>query len=144
MVDVIVASGPSAVRAAQKATNTIPIVFVLLSDPAVGGYVTSLARPGGNMTGLASQYEELITKQLQLLRRPCPRFLGSRFCISARARLRSSARQKRQRGASLLRRELSRSPKSTSSRASSRRRGASGSAPSTCYPVPSSTLTASV
>ena len=60
-------SAPPAMRAAQKATNTIPIVFVLLSDPAVGGYVTSLARPGGNMTGLASQYEELITKQLQLL-----------------------------------------------------------------------------
>jgi len=72
-VDVIVLSGPSAMRAAQKATNTIPIVFVLLSDPAVGGYVTSLARPGGNMTGLASQYEELITKQLQLLQEALPK-----------------------------------------------------------------------
>src|SRR6266566_578336 len=72
-VDVIVLSGPPAMRAAQKATNTIPIVFVLLSDPAVGGYVTSLARPGGNMTGLASQYEELITKQLQLLHEALPK-----------------------------------------------------------------------
>ena len=72
-VDVIVLSGPPAMRAAQKATNTIPIVFVLLSDPALGGYVTSLARPGGNMTGLASQYEELITKQLQLLQEALPK-----------------------------------------------------------------------
>ena len=72
-VDVIVLSGPPAVRAAQRATYTIPIVFVLLSDPAVGGYVASLARPGGNMTGLASQYEELITKQLQLLQEALPK-----------------------------------------------------------------------
>jgi len=72
-VDVIVLSGPPALRAAQRATSTIPIVFVLLADPVADGYVTSLARPGGNKTGLASQFEELITKQLQLLKEALPR-----------------------------------------------------------------------
>ena len=72
-VDVIVVSGPSAIAAAHKATDTIPIVFVLLVDPVAMGFVRSLARPGGNMTGLASQYEELITKQLQLLKEALPR-----------------------------------------------------------------------
>ena len=66
-VDVIVLSGPPAMRAAQKATNTIPIVFVLLSDPAVGGYVTSLARPGRNITGTSGQAEDAIGKALQLV-----------------------------------------------------------------------------
>ena len=71
-VDVIVLSGPLSIRAAQRATSTIPIVFVLLIDPVTMGFVRSLARPGGNMTGLASQFEELITKQLQLLKEALP------------------------------------------------------------------------
>jgi putative ABC transport system substrate-binding protein len=71
-VDVIVLSGPQSIRAAQRATTTIPIVFVLLIDPVTMGFVRSLARPGGNMTGLASQFEELITKQLQLLKEAVP------------------------------------------------------------------------
>ncbi len=71
-VDVIVVSGPQAIAAAQKATSTIPVVFVYLADPVTRGFVRSLARPGGNMTGLASQFEELITKQLQLLKEAVP------------------------------------------------------------------------
>lgn len=71
-VDVIVLSGPQSMRAAQRATSTIPVVFVLLVDPVAMGFVRSLARPGGNMTGLASQFEELITKQLQLLKEALP------------------------------------------------------------------------
>jgi len=71
-VDVIVLSGIAAIRAARGATSTIPIVFVMLADPIVAGFVPSLARPGGNMTGLASQFEELITKQLQLLKEAVP------------------------------------------------------------------------
>ena len=71
-VDVIFLSGPAAMSAAQKATRTIPIVFVLLTDPVVMGFVPSLGRPGGNMTGLASQFDELITKQLQLLKEAVP------------------------------------------------------------------------
>jgi putative ABC transport system substrate-binding protein len=71
-VDVIVVSGTPAIRAAQEATRTIPIVFVVLTDPVTMGFMPSLARPGGNMTGVASQFEELITKQLQLLKEGVP------------------------------------------------------------------------
>ena len=71
-VDVIVLSGPQALRAARESTRTIPVVFVYLADPVAAGFVTSLARPGGNLTGLASQFEELITKQLQLLKETVP------------------------------------------------------------------------
>ena len=71
-VDVIVLSGTPAIAAAQRATSTIPVVFVLLVDPVAMGFVQTLARPGGNMTGLASQFDELITKQLQLLKEAVP------------------------------------------------------------------------
>src|SRR5947207_4487491 len=71
-VDVIVVSGTPAIRAAHTATSTIPIVFVVLTDPVTMGFVPSLARPGGNMTGVASQFEELITKRLQLLKECVP------------------------------------------------------------------------
>jgi putative tryptophan/tyrosine transport system substrate-binding protein len=66
-VDVILATGSPALRAAREASSTIPIVTVLLIDPVDAGYVASHARPGGNVTGLASQYEEIVTKQVQLL-----------------------------------------------------------------------------
>jgi putative ABC transport system substrate-binding protein len=73
-VDVLVVSGVPAVRAARDATATIPIVMAaLLVDPARAGFVKSLARPGGNITGVASQYEEIVTKQVQLLSEAVPR-----------------------------------------------------------------------
>lgn len=62
-VDLIVATGTTSLRAAQQATSTIPIVTVVLVDPVDAGFVASHARPGGNITGLASQYEEIVTKQ---------------------------------------------------------------------------------
>jgi putative ABC transport system substrate-binding protein len=71
-VEVILVSGPAAIRAAQSAARSIPIVFVPLANPVVLGLVPSLARPGGNMTGLASQFEELVTKQMQLLKEAVP------------------------------------------------------------------------
>jgi ABC-type uncharacterized transport system substrate-binding protein len=71
-VDVIVLSGTTAIRAAQKAGASVPVVFIVLTDPANAGLVSSLARPGGNVTGVASQFEELITKQLQLLKEALP------------------------------------------------------------------------
>jgi ABC-type uncharacterized transport system substrate-binding protein len=72
-VDVIVASGSPALLAVQKATSAIPIVSAaILVDPVGVGLVTSLARPGGNITGLASQYEEIVTKQVQLLAEAVP------------------------------------------------------------------------
>lgn len=71
-VDVIMLSGSIGIRAAQAVNSTVPVVFVVLVDPVNMGFVSSLARPGGNMTGLASQFELLITKQLQLLREALP------------------------------------------------------------------------
>ena len=71
--DVIVVSGSPAVRAAQQATKTIPIVIMaLLVDPVRAGFVASFSRPGGNITGVASQYEEIGAKQMQLLTEAIP------------------------------------------------------------------------
>ena len=70
--DVIVTSGPHAIRAAQRATSVIPIVMAIVEDPVEQGFVTSLARPGGNLTGLSFQDSELVTKRLQLLREAIP------------------------------------------------------------------------
>ncbi len=67
-VDVIVASNNPAIQAAQRATKTIPIVMVFAADPVSLGFVASLARPGGNITGLTSQANELQGKRLQLLK----------------------------------------------------------------------------
>jgi putative ABC transport system substrate-binding protein len=67
-VDVIVAAGSQAVRAAQQATKTIPVVMTSSSDPVGTGFVASLARPGGNITGLSLLSPELSTKRLELLK----------------------------------------------------------------------------
>jgi putative tryptophan/tyrosine transport system substrate-binding protein len=66
--DVIVAGGSLAVRAVQQATRTIPIVMTGTSDPVGTGFVASLARPGGNITGLSLLSPELSGKRLELLR----------------------------------------------------------------------------
>ena len=71
-VDVIVVSGTVAIRAARSATSTVPVVFVVLTDPVLTGLVSSLARPGGNLTGVASEFETLLTKQLELLKEAVP------------------------------------------------------------------------
>src|SRR6185503_17083720 len=71
-VDVIVTTGTHPIRVVKETTSTIPVVFVVLVDPVASGLVTSFARPGGNLTGLASQFEDLITKQPQLLKEALP------------------------------------------------------------------------
>ena len=71
-VDVIVARNNDSVRAAQRATKTIPIVMVFATDPVALGFVDSLARPGGNITGLSSQTTELVRKRLQLFKEAAP------------------------------------------------------------------------
>jgi putative ABC transport system substrate-binding protein len=71
-VDVIFAPGTQHVLAAKQATTTIPIVFADVSDPVALGFVNSLARPGGNITGLTNRNPELIGKWLELLRQAVP------------------------------------------------------------------------
>ena len=72
-VDVIVTGGPTATRAAKEATSTIPIVMTQDSDPIGTGFVASLARPGGNITGLSTLAPELGGKRLELLKEIVPR-----------------------------------------------------------------------
>jgi putative ABC transport system substrate-binding protein len=72
-VDVIVAVSPPATEAAKQATSTIPIVFPVSGDPVAEGFVASLARPGGNLTGLATIGPELVGKQLELLKAVAPK-----------------------------------------------------------------------
>ena len=72
-VDVIVTGGADTTRAAKEATSTIPIVMAQDSDPVANGFVASLARPGGNITGLSSLAPELSGKQLELLKEIIPR-----------------------------------------------------------------------
>lgn len=71
-VDAIFASAPPAIRAAKSATATIPIVMGVTADPVNAGFVKSLARPGGNVTGSASPVAEYSPKHLELLRRIKP------------------------------------------------------------------------
>jgi putative ABC transport system substrate-binding protein len=71
-VDVILAVGTEAAIAARQATATISIVFPLTSDPVAIGLATSLARPGGNVTGLSNQASDLPSKRLGLLREVVP------------------------------------------------------------------------
>jgi putative ABC transport system substrate-binding protein len=81
--DLIVTSGTATVVAAKKTTSVIPIVFAVAGDPLGNGLVASLARPGGNVTGLSSQSTDLITKRLELLREVVPGF--RRLAIMANA-----------------------------------------------------------
>jgi putative ABC transport system substrate-binding protein len=75
-VDVIVTSSPTPTRAAKEATVTIPIVFAQDSDPVANGFVASLARPGGNITGLSTLAPELSGKRLELLKEVVPKLSG--------------------------------------------------------------------
>ena len=74
-VDIIVA-GAQGARVAKKATNTIPIVMTYSADPVGTGVVASLARPGGNVTGLSDYHGDLVTKRLELLKEVIPSASG--------------------------------------------------------------------
>ncbi len=71
-VDVLVVGGTVAAPAAKAQTTTVPIVFALAGDPVASGLVTSLARPGGNATGMSNLVPELSAKQLELLKAAAP------------------------------------------------------------------------
>jgi putative tryptophan/tyrosine transport system substrate-binding protein len=89
-VDVIVTSGPSMTRAAKEATATIPIVMAQDTDPVGNGFVASLARPGGNITGLSVISPELSGKQLELLQEIVPKL----FRVAVLANSNEPANQK--------------------------------------------------
>ncbi|MBI4636810.1 MAG: ABC transporter substrate-binding protein [Candidatus Rokubacteria bacterium] len=99
-VDVIVALEPPGARVAQRSTKTIPIVIRSTDDPVEAGFVTSLARPGGNVTGLSSISVELEAKRLELLAELVPgisriavlRNPGGPIAASSSARIERAAR----------------------------------------------------
>lgn len=72
-IDVLVTAPAGSAAAAKKATNRVPIVFMAEPDPVGTGLVESLARPGGNVTGLADAHADLVPKRLELLRQVVPR-----------------------------------------------------------------------
>jgi ABC-type uncharacterized transport system substrate-binding protein len=78
-VDIIVSHGPGTTRVAKQATSTIPIVMAQDTDPIGNGFVASLARPGGNITGLSSLTADLSGKRLALLKEMLPKL--SRLAI---------------------------------------------------------------
>jgi putative ABC transport system substrate-binding protein len=82
-VDVIVPVGSPETAAAKQATSLIPIVFVLVGDPVGSGFVASLPRPGGNITGLSNQATDISGKRLELLRDMIPNL--RRLAIMANA-----------------------------------------------------------
>lgn len=79
--DVILAAGPAPALAAQRATTTVPIVAAPVDDPVRMGLVASMARPGGNITGISSFGGELVARRLQLLKDFVPQ--GRRFAVLA-------------------------------------------------------------
>ena len=90
-VDLIVAAGTPSALAAKKATTTIPIVMPNTADPVGEGLVASLARPGGNVTGLVSLAPELNTKRLEILKDASPQARPSWTSAAVRGRHRSRA-----------------------------------------------------
>ena len=74
-VNAIVTSGATGTRAAKEATTTIPIVMLQDPDPVGNGFVTSLARPGGNITGFSSLIADLSAKRLELLKEILPKLV---------------------------------------------------------------------
>jgi ABC-type uncharacterized transport system substrate-binding protein len=88
-IDIIVTGAPATTRAAKEATVTIPIVMAQDTDPVANGFVASLARPGGNITGLSTLAPELSGKQLELLKETVPRL--SRMAVLGNSTLPGNA-----------------------------------------------------
>jgi putative ABC transport system substrate-binding protein len=90
-VNLLLTPAPPAVLAAKNATRTIPIVFYNVADPVAGGLVDSLARPGGNITGVTTFATVLVGKQLELLKETIPKL--SRVAVLWNPQDESSAQQ---------------------------------------------------
>jgi putative ABC transport system substrate-binding protein len=88
-VDVIVVSGTPAANAVQRATSTIPVVLAVVGDPIASGLVTSLARPGGNITGLSLANTDLPVKWFELARSVSP---GSKIGVLAHPKQQTNQR----------------------------------------------------
>ena len=82
-VDILFATDSASARAAKKSTTTIPVVFTTGGSPIAGGLVASLARPGGNVTGLTTNSPELVGKRLELLKEAVPKALRIAFLMPA-------------------------------------------------------------
>jgi len=82
-VDVLVASGTPSVVPARDATGTVPVVFVAAIDPVAAGVVASLARPGGNVTGVSAIHADATGKRLELLKELLPRATRIAFMVRA-------------------------------------------------------------
>ena len=93
-VDVIVAVGSGDIQTAKEATSTIPIVMMAGGDPVASGFVASLARPGGNITGLATLRPELSGKRLELLKEIVPKL--SRVAVVVSPANRDYANEKKE------------------------------------------------
>ena len=94
-VDVIVTPGATSTRAAKEATSTIPIVMTQDPDPIGNGFVASLARPGGNITGLSNLNRELSGKRLELLKEVVPKL--SRVAVFGTSTFPGNAQNKKRR-----------------------------------------------
>ena len=105
-VDVIVTGGPSATRPAKAATVTIPIVITNDNDPVANGFVASLARPGGNITGLSTLSPEIYGKQLELLKEIVPRLSRVAVLGDSTEPLHAQALRETERAARTLRVQL--------------------------------------
>ena len=92
-VDLIVTMGASGVRAAKEATSTIPIVAMSVFDADESGLVASLARPGGNITGISLPYPDLATKRLELLKTALPKLRRVAFLTTGRRGGEANARR---------------------------------------------------
>ncbi len=84
-VDIIVTYGGGSIRAAKKASSTIPIVMTYQADPVGTGLVASLARPGGTITGLSDYHGDMFTKRLELLKEVVPSILRVAVLSNPRA-----------------------------------------------------------
>jgi putative ABC transport system substrate-binding protein len=101
-VDVLVASDPLAIRAVIQATATIPLVMLYIGDPVADGVVASLARPGGNVTGVAGLASEFSGKLLELLHAAVPDVLRIAVLVDARNPRRESIVRDVERAAPVL------------------------------------------